>query len=1126
MTAYTKRISPEATSYNTFHAMGFTEVSSAHRRQRAQSTVFAQLGRFWALLIAVVAILAPAPAARAADSFGTIPALNFSTTYTIDNPISQVITVTSTGSPISFKAAASVNTGGNWLTITPSNYGFGVSTPFGITVTAAPAITLVAGTYTGQIVLSASGVESETVNVTLVVHNPTDMYFDQIAGALSFSMLTSGIAPPTQPLQVRSANSNSLAWTASTSTADGGSWLTVSSTGGTAPSNLSVGVTTANLPGGGGTAGTFTGQIVFTSSGDTVTVPIAVTVGDDVLAQVNPLNFAMSLHGSNPLAQEITIASTTSTAISIKAVVANSTGGNWLTITPSNYGFGVSTPYNIEVSVNPAVTVVAGTYSAEIIVSIAGTGSAQLTIPVTLTINPPSTAFFDNVSGSVNFSMATGGEGPPPQDIQIRDGIAGSIPWTATVTTADGNNWLSVSTSTGTSPSIVSVSVNPANVPGAGLTAETMVGQILLTGSNSRVTIPISFTLAAAAFRQVAPINFVMPASGVNPSAPALPLAQVLTIGSTGASISFKAVAVNGTGGNWLVINPTNYGFGIATPRPIDVSVNPAVTLTAGVYTAEILVTSVDGTQNMTIPVTLTLEPPTATYFDSLPGQMSFSMVTGGTAPPAQVLPIRNAGQGTLDWNATVTTSDGGNWLSISAESGTAPSEAMVSVNPANIPNGGLVGGTFTGLISLQENGLEISIPVSFVVGANVYRQINPLTFTMIQGGANPLSQVITAASTGTTFNFLASTYASNGGSWLTITPSNYGFGVATPYNITVGVNAPVTMTAGTYSSEVVLISADGTQGLTVPVTLNVLPKTATMFDSLPGQLTFSMATQGTAPPSEPLEIRNAGAGTLTWTAKASTSDGGNWLSISAGTGTAPAVPQVTVNPANIPNAGLVAGIFTGQVVLETPGDRVTIPVTFTVGANVLRQVNGLDFNMTFKGNNPLPQIISIPSTGTNLQILATAVNSTGGNWLQITPSNYGFGISTPMQIIASATPAVTQVAGTYTSEIIVRDSGYDQTIVIPVTLHINPAASTYFSDVQGGATFSVATGSTANPPSQAIPIRNAGIGTLKWTATASTSDGAKWLTLSAASGTAPDTLSIGVNTSLLPNSSSAGRIL
>ena len=75
-------------------------------------------------------------------------------------------------------------------------------------------------------------------------------------------------------------------------TTDGGSWLTVSASSGTAPSFVSVGVLAAKLPGG-GAAGSYSGTLLFESGGNTVTVPITVSVGVLGYAQVNPLSFTM-----------------------------------------------------------------------------------------------------------------------------------------------------------------------------------------------------------------------------------------------------------------------------------------------------------------------------------------------------------------------------------------------------------------------------------------------------------------------------------------------------------------------------------------------------------------------------------------------------------------------------------------------------------------------------------------------------------------------------------------------------------------------------------------------------------------------------------------------------------------
>ncbi|MEI9971647.1 MAG: hypothetical protein WDO73_06080 [Ignavibacteriota bacterium] len=47
------------------------------------------------------------------------------------------------------------------------------------------------------------------------------------------------------------------------------------------------------------------------------------------------------------------------------------------------------------------------------------------------------------------------------------------------------------------------------------------------------------------------------------------------------------------------------------------------------------------------------------------------------------------------------------------------------------------------------------------------------------------------------------------------------------------------------------------------------------------------------------------------------TSDNGAWLSASLATGAAPTQIAVTISAANLPNAGLTAGFFTGNLLLQ-----------------------------------------------------------------------------------------------------------------------------------------------------------------------------------------------------------------
>ena len=190
----------------------------------------------------------------------------------------------------------------------------------------------------------------------------------------------------------------------------------------------------------------------------------------------------------------------------------------------------------------------------------------------------------------------------------------------------------------------------------------------------------------------------------------------------------------------------------------------------------------------------------------------------------------------------------------------------------------------------------------------------------------------------------------------------------ATPEAITVSVNASA-LPAGTYSGEITFVEYfQQTLAITVPVTLTVEAPTSGFFDNMPGQMSFFLKPGGTAP-SQTVQVRNAGSGTLSWTVKGSTADGGAWLTVSPASGNAPSTVTVSVVTANLPGQGLTANTFNGQLVFTAGSDVVTIPIGVVVGPNVFSQLNAISFVMPEGGANPLPQILPVVSTGTNLTL-------------------------------------------------------------------------------------------------------------------------------------------------------------
>src|SRR4051794_17080247 len=243
--------------------------------------------------------------------------------------------------------------------------------------------------------------------------------------------------------------------------------------------------------------------------------------------------------------------------------------------------------------------------------------------------------------------------------------------------------------------------------------------------------------LQAQVFAPIAPLSFSKIFGGADP------LPQTITVASAGSAFNFSVTSVTtGSGGAWLSVSNVSWNHcGLcSTPESLTVTVAPAITLAAGVYVGQIVFTS--GSVNMTLPVTLTVAPSGGAFLDSPPGALNFSFKTGDPTPPAQPLPIRNGGPGTLNWTLATSTADGGAWLNASLAGGTAPSVSNISVNKANLPGGGLTVGTFIGRVLLQSASGNVSVPISVTVGPAVFGQINGINFTKPFGGANPLSQV------------------------------------------------------------------------------------------------------------------------------------------------------------------------------------------------------------------------------------------------------------------------------------------------------------------------------------------------------------------------------------------------
>ena len=1041
-----------------------------------------------------LAFMLALPGALLGQQFQPINALHFMPTYPFD-PLPQVLAVASTGADFAFSVSSSTNSGGSWLSTSPTGSTC-CTTPRGVSVIVTTNLSM-SGTYAGQVVLSASGVTSVTVDVILVITPENATIFDNMPGQVSFSMQP-GSQPPSQVLQIRNVGTGTLNWILTSSTSNGGDWLSVSASSGTTPSTITVGITIAKLPGGGSTAGTYGGRLLIETpdASSIVSVPIGLTVSADAMEQVNALSFTKPVNGPNPLPQTVTIANGATLGFSVSAATSRGSvaaGSSWLSTSPTGSGC-CEQPQSVTISViSDQFGLGAGTYTGQVLVD---NGTQLMVIPATLTVAPVDTAFFNNLPGQLSFFLPTGATNPPPnQLVQILNAGTGSLSWTLTTTTFDSIPWVLAQ------PDLIdatqtSVGIVIANLPNGGTTAGVYTANLLFQSDNGSVTVPITVQIGPS-YEQVNGLYFTMLQNGPNP------LPQNVAIISTGVTKVFSVIYSTATGGNWLTVSPSGTDCCL-TPTTLEVSVTAPASMPAGTYTAEIVLSR--NSTALTVPVTLTVAAAANPYFDNLPGALSFTVPIGGGLPANQIFQIRNAGTGTLNWNLTSLTSDGGNWLTVSAASGTAPEFITVAIVPGSLPGGGLVEGYFGGQLLLRSGYSTVTIPVTVQVGKAVFGQINGLAFTMPQGGADPLPQVLTVTFIGggaAPFSAYAST--ATGGNWLTISPSGTSC-CETPRTVTVTVTADSTLAPGSYTGQILISSA--LSSLTVPVTLTVAAPNTGFFDNLPGAVSFSLVTGAGNPPSQIVPFGVGGTGTLTnIIPKVFTSDGAPWLTYNDEGST------LGVVTANLPGAGLAAGLYTGQVLLLSDNGTVTVPVSVSVGGKGFAQINPINFVMPKSGANPLPQILTATSIGSAaVDYSISAATASGFSWLTVSPSDSSC-CATPDVLTVTVSAPAGLAAGFYTGQVI-ADAGASA-MVIPVTLTVVEKGPPIFDNVQGQMSFFAA--AAATPASQTMQIRGFGTGEFDWSVTPITADGGNWLIPSATTGTAPSNVSVSINPQNLP---------
>jgi uncharacterized protein (TIGR03437 family) len=383
--------------------------------------------------------------------------------------------------------AVTATTSATWLSVGGQT---STTTPATVGVQGNSVSSLANGVYTGSVTVTATTAGSAAnspvnVPVVLTVTGSTATGGGGLtlsSSSMTFNAQQNGTIPGSQTLQVTASTATNYAATASST----GNWLSVSPTGslttnGNPTLTVSVnqsGLTVAGSP--------YAGAITLVTNGVTQTVQVTLVVTTastgggtgNVTANPTSLNFGTyQLGGNTPSPQSLQVASASGSAGVSFTISSNA---SWLSAGVVN-GASLVTPVTFTVGVvNPNVSNLAAgtTYNATI--TITPNGGTVVTVPVSLTVVAAPTVTVASAT-TLSFSYQVGSANPTPGTVTISGGGA-SLGFSAAVTS--GNDWLSVSPTSGTTPTTGTATLTVTVTPG-NLAAAQYIGTILISGTGT-----------------------------------------------------------------------------------------------------------------------------------------------------------------------------------------------------------------------------------------------------------------------------------------------------------------------------------------------------------------------------------------------------------------------------------------------------------------------------------------------------------------------------------------------------------------------------------------------------------------------------------------------------------------
>jgi len=438
--------------------------------------------------------------------------------------------------------------------------------------------------------------------------------------------------------------------------------------------------------------GVYTGYIELTptdGNGAPTRIPVELTIQPPPVLLVEPEILTVSMRQNDPPVNRTIQLRSSDLPLSFVIETLTPIGGNWLALTPV---IG-DTPASLNVVFNP-VGLPPGVYAGTIrVLAKRGTvtaGGSPRTIAVSLTVDQPmNTSGFTASPAALSFTGQAKSTLLTPQPLRINN-AGGAISWTASATAG----WLVLSQTTGTTPTDITVNVQPGT-----LTPGTYAGAYTFTSGATTITVPVTLTLTPA------------PEAG-EPYIRVSPEVLYGAVSPSNPKISWN-IGVDGYGKNHEVeFNPTVEWLIPSAPRGVTPT---GVTLLAdgtklapGTHRGALIAVTTIPTLGLkssgVVNVSLDVHP------DNIPvgpgvlvpstSILFFDWRQGNSLPLPQKLRLSSGGL-PVTWDAVSTV----NWINLSQATGTTPNELEISVSPQF-----LGAGNYRGEIRFRRGQEEIGI--------------------------------------------------------------------------------------------------------------------------------------------------------------------------------------------------------------------------------------------------------------------------------------------------------------------------------------------------------------------------------------------------------------------------------